>query len=90
MKKSKLRHIIRQIIQEQLSKGTEVYSPEGCEKFDLYGYIMNSGNYPTYGDSVTYQNMSNDQVVSTWCMRCSDALNANGSFSFVSQVYQPP
>ena len=90
MKKSELRHIIRQIIQEQKSKGTEVYSPEGCEKFDLYGYIMNSGNYPTYGDSVTYQNMSNDQVVSTWCMRCSDALNANGSFSFVSQVYQPP
>ena len=90
MKKSELKHIIRQIIQEQKSKGTEVYSPEGCEKFDLYGYIMNSGNYPTYGDSVTYQNMSNDQLISIWCGRCSDTLNANGSYSFVSQVYQPP
>ena len=89
MKKSQLRHIIRQIIQEQKSKSTEVYSPEGCEKFDLYGYIMNSGNYPTY-NSITYQNMSNDQVVSVWCGRCQDALNANGSFSFVSQIYQPP
>ena len=90
MKKSELKHIIRQIIQEQKSKGTEVYSPEGCEKFDLYGYIMNSGNYPTYGDSVTYQNMSNDQLISIWCGRCSDTLNTNGSYSFVSQVYQPP
>ena len=90
MKKSELKHIIRQIIQEQKSKGTEVYSPEGCEKFDLYGYIMNSGNYPTYGDSVTYQNMSNDQLISIWCGRCSDTLNTNGSYSFVSQVYHPP
>lgn len=89
MKKSQLRHIIRQIIQEQKSKGTEVYSPEGCEKFDLYDYIMNSGNYPTYTQSSTYQNMSNDQVISAWCGRCQSALNANLSYSFVHQV-QPP
>ena len=91
MKKSELRHIIRKIIQEQVSTGTEVYSPEGCEKIDLYNYIMTSGNYPTYdGTTGSYPNFTNDQVVLYWCGRCSAAQNPeNGSWSFVSQV-QPP
>lgn len=90
MKKSELRHIVRKIIQEQLSTGTEVYSPEGCEKIDLYSYIMDSGNYPTYdGTTGSYPNFTNDQVVLTWCGRCSAAQNKNGSYSFVMQT-QPP
>tara|TARA_Y100001972_G_C7635841_1_gene319217 strand:+ start:96 stop:1307 length:1212 start_codon:yes stop_codon:yes gene_type:complete len=90
MKKSQLRKLIKEIIREQLSTGTEIYSTEGCEKVNLYNYIMTSGNYPTYdGTTGSYPNFTNDQVVLFWCGRCQAAQNENGSYSFVMQV-QPP